>query len=235
MTKEINFFDSELLTSDVLPSVESTSPASPIATSMSEPKTSVTESRLAAMLERIQVAQESKQEESQAAGRVKKVIEALLFASNEPLSFEKLREITDMIYPFKPRTLQRIIQELQEEYLNQQRAFRLEEIADGYILRSCEEYGPYIEQLYRNRRGEKLSQPATEVLAIIAHRQPITRPAIDAIRGVDSSGIIYTLLERGLIEVVGRLEGPGRPSLYAVTQQFMQYFGLKDLKQLASE
>ncbi|CCB85635.1 MULTISPECIES: SMC-Scp complex subunit ScpB [Parachlamydia] len=164
--------------------------------------------------------------------KIKQILEALLFASSETVSFNKMREIIETFYPIKPRMLREIIEQLQEEYISQGRAFRLEEIAQGFVLRSCEEYAPYIQMLFRHKKSEKLSQAAAEVLAIIAYRQPITRPQIDAIRGVDSSGTLVNLLERELIEAVGKLEAPGRPTLYAITQNFLTYFGLRDLKDL---
>lgn len=163
---------------------------------------------------------------------LKKVMEALLFASSEPLPLMKIREITDTILPLRPKHLRQILDELREDYLVQQRAFKLEEIAQGYVLRTYEEYSPYLELLHRQRRGEKLSHASTEVLAIIAYRQPITRPQIDAIRGVDSSGSLMQLLERQLIESVGKLEAPGRPTLYGTTKEFLKHFGLKDLSEL---
>lgn len=163
---------------------------------------------------------------------LKRIIEALLFASSEPLPFNKIREVTDTFKVIKPRFLRQILEELQHDYLTQQRAFRLEEIAQGFLMRSCEEYSSYIELLYRNKRTEKLSQAAAEVLAIIAYRQPITRPQIEAIRGVDSSGTVQNLLERQLIEPVGKLEAPGKPTLYGITKDFLKHFGLKDLKDL---
>jgi len=174
---------------------------------------------------------ETKQELQQLS-QVKRIIEALLFASSEPLSFMKIREITDSYYPVKPKMLRQLIEEIQQDYMIQKRAFRLDEIAQGFILQSSEEFRPYIEQLYRNKRTEKLSHAATEVLAIIAYRQPITKPQIEAIRGVDSTGIIQSLLERGLIEAVGKLDVPGRPTLYGITKDFLSHFGLKDLNDL---
>lgn len=162
----------------------------------------------------------------------KRIIEALLFTSSDPLSFAKLREVLETIEPLKPRFLKELLQELGEEYISQQRAFRLEEIGNGYVLRTCAEYSPFIEILYRNKRTEKLSQASAEVLSIIAYRQPITRPQIDAIRGVDSSGTLQNLLERQLIEPLGRLEAPGRPTLYGVTANFLKHFGLKNLQEL---
>jgi segregation and condensation protein B len=163
---------------------------------------------------------------------VKRIVEALLFSSKEPLSFEKIREIAETYCPIKPRQLRQVIEELQHDYVTQSRGFRLEEIAQGFILRSCEEYSPYIDQLYRNKRTEKLSHASAEVLAIIAYRMPITRPQIDAIRGVDSSGTLQNLLERNLIESVGKLEAPGRPTLYGITSHFLKHFGLRDLSEL---
>lgn len=170
--------------------------------------------------------------DQQGRSYLKRLIEALLFSSTEPLPFQKIREVTDIYKPVRPRTLRELIEELQQEYLSSQRGFRLEEIANGYLLRSSEEFHPYIDQLYRNKRTEKLTQASAEVLAIIAYRQPITRPQIEAIRGVDSSGIVQNLLERQLIEPVGKLEAPGRPTLYGITKDFLKYFGLKDLSEL---
>lgn len=165
---------------------------------------------------------------------VKRVIEALLFASCDPLPLSKIRNISDTIIPLKPRFLKEILQELQQEYIAGQRAFKIEEIAQGYLIRTYEDYAPYVELLYRQKRSEKLSQAAMEVLAIIAYKQPITRPQIDAIRGVDSSGSLMQLLERNLVESTGRLDAPGRPALYETTKEFLRHFGLKDAKELPS-
>ena len=121
--------------------------------------------------------------DAQGRFQMKRIVEALLFASSEPLSFAKIREVTDHFRAIRPRFLRQLIEELQQDYLTQNRAFRLEEIAQGFLMRSSEEFSPYIELLYRNKRTEKLSQASAEVLAIIAYKQPITRPQIDAIRG----------------------------------------------------
>lgn len=165
-------------------------------------------------------------------GQIKRIIEALLFSSNAPLSFHKLREVTDSLQPLRPKILRELLGELQHEYIAQQRAFRLEEIAEGFIVRTCEEYAPYIDLMLRNKRTEKLSHAAAEVLAIIAYKQPATRPQIDAIRGVDSSGTVQNLLERQLIEPVGKLDAPGRPTLYGITKEFLLHFGLKNIAEL---
>lgn len=187
---------------------------------------------LPGILEKIQASQEKHEREKNFKTHIKRVIEALLFAGSDPIPFDKIREVTDTIEQLKPRYIREILQDLQQEYITHNRAFRLEEIAQGYILRTCEEFSPYIEEMHRNKRTEKLSHPSAEVLAIIAWKQPITRPQIEAIRGVDCSGIIYTLLERQLIEPVGRLEAPGRPTLYGITKDFLKHFGLRDLNEL---
>jgi segregation and condensation protein B len=163
---------------------------------------------------------------------LKRVMEALLFATSDPLPLIKIRAVTDTIYPLRPKQLREILEELKYDYIAQQRAFKLEQIAQGYVLRTHEDYAPYLDLLYRQKRGEKLSPASTEVLAIIAYRQPITRPQIDAIRGVDSSGTIAQLLERQLIEPLGRSDAPGRPTLYGTTKEFLKHFGLKDLSVL---
>lgn len=162
----------------------------------------------------------------------KRVIESLLFSSSEPVSLRKLKDILQSIYPYSSSQVKELVQTLSEEYAAQNRAFQIEEIAKGFLLRTCADYHPYIQMLLKHSRPDKLSHAALEVLAIIAYRQPITRPQIDEIRGVDSSGIVHTLLDRQLIEQCGKLEVPGRPTLYTVTSHFLQHFGLKDRHEL---
>lgn len=163
---------------------------------------------------------------------VKQICEALLFSTSEPLTLSKMQEILSQFHPIRPKELKRILQELQEEYERTGRAFQLVEMAGGYLLQTGAQYAPYIQRIHLNRRGEKLSPAAAEVLAIIAYRQPITRPGIEAIRGVDSSSIVQGLLERTLIEPCGRLELPGRPTLFRTTSHFLHYFGLQSLEEL---
>lgn len=170
--------------------------------------------------------------DAQLQQHLKGVVEALLFSTSEPLTITKISEVTKTILPLCPEQLRQIIEELKQEYLSQDRAFKLEEIAQGYVLCTQEQYAPYLKLLHPQKRSEKISQAAAEVLAIIAYRQPITRPQIDAIRGVDSSGSLIQLLDRQLIESVGKLEVAGRPTLYGTTKEFLKYFGLKDLSDL---
>lgn len=215
MAKELNFIQTELEFS------LTASPPSTTATVISPPleKEASDESQIKETFDQV---------DEQVRNHAKRVIEALLFSCPEPLSLIKIREVTDTFCHLAPRHLRSLIEELQQEYISQQRAFRLEEIAQGYVLRTHEEYASYIEILQRQRRGEKLSPAGTEVLAIIAYRQPITRPQIDAIRGVDSSGTLMQLLERQLIETQGKLDAPGRPTIYVTTKEFLKYFGFKD-------
>lgn len=165
---------------------------------------------------------------------MKRIIEALLFASSEPLSLQKLKEVIQTHYPVRSGELKKLIETLSQEYENEGHAFQIAEIGGGYLLRTVEEMRPYLDVLHQDRRGDKLSRAATEVLAIIAYRQPITRREMEEIRGVDCSGTVISLMERGLIEPIGRKEAPGRPIQYGVTKQFLQYFGLKDLEDLTN-
>ena len=214
MGNEYNLFDQHIETIQVQGRKESEQPTLP------------------GILYSIQSSQRVQQQEKFIKQHAKRIIEALLFASSDPLPFAKIREIVDSFQPLKPRQLRDLINDLQQEYLSQQRAFRLEEIAEGFLLRTCEEYSPFIELACRNKRTEKLSQASAEVLAIVAYRQPITRPQIESIRGVDCSGILQNLLERQLIEPAGRLEAPGRPTLYATTKDFLTHFGLRSADEL---
>lgn len=218
MVKEINLFENEMDT------VSKTLPRNDVSPNQLSLPGITNESDTTAI---------SPQQDKFVKQQAKRIIEAVLFASSDPVSFVKIREIVDTFHPIRPRVLREIIQELQQEYLSQQRSFRLEEIADGFLLRTCEEYSPFIDQMYRNKRTEKLSQASAEVLAIIAYKQPITRPQIESIRGVDCSGIIQNLLERQLIEPVGKLEAPGRPVLFGITTDFLKHFGLKDITDLS--
>ena len=217
LTKEFNLFD-QLSDEDLT----------------KEPTTDLQSSSLDEQLANVldKVRQKKEDDNLETRRKVKRIIEALLFVSKVPLSFNRLREVCDTAYPLKPKVLHSLIGELQQEYISQDRSFRLEEIEGGYILKTCEEFGPYLQLFHREKRGEKLSSAATEVLAIIAYRQPITRPQIEAIRGIDSSGTVMSLLERGLIEPAGQLEAPGRPTLFTTTPAFLQYYGLKTLQDL---
>lgn len=163
---------------------------------------------------------------------VKKIIEAVLFASGEPVPLSKIREIIESTHPISQKELKALIEIMQEEYKREERAFCLEMIAEGYVLRTVPAYSPYVKMLFQNRRKDRLSQASLETLAIIAYKQPITKAQIELIRGVDCSGVLAHLQERALIEITDRLEAPGRPSLFATTREFLKHFGLQSLADL---
>lgn len=164
--------------------------------------------------------------------QAKKIIEALLFASDEPLPLQKIHEILEIFSLFSVSTVKEMVEELGQSYRSAESSFHLYEIAGGYILRTAEIYRPYIEKLNGTKRSEKISPATMEVLAIIAYKQPIARAQIEGIRGVDCSNVLHSLLERELIEQSGRSETPGRPSLYITTPRFLKHFGLKSLEDL---
>jgi segregation and condensation protein B len=164
--------------------------------------------------------------------QAKKIIEAILFASNEPLSIQRIQEILEIFSLFSFTAVKEMLEELGQDYRSSESSFHLYEIAGGYILRTTEIYRPYIEKLHGTKRSEKISQATMEVLAIIAYKQPIARAQIEGIRGVDCTNALHSLLERDLIEQAGKSETPGRPSLYATTPRFLKHFGLKSLEEL---
>ena len=160
---------------------------------------------------------------------MKRDIEALLFATDAPLTAARLKRI----FPeAEGKELRAAVDELREEYDRDGHAFTVVEFGGGWQIASRPEYSPVIEQLLQSRRFARLSKAGLEVLAIIAYRQPITRLEVDEIRGVNSSGAIATLTERSLVTVVGRSQTVGNPLLYGTTREFLNHLGLKGLGQL---
>ncbi len=160
---------------------------------------------------------------------IKPIVEALLFASEEPIT---LRKLTDIIEGVDSAQIQETIVQLKNDYTIQGRSFQIEEIAGGYQLFSRPEYYEWIAKLRKKSGETKLSQAALETLAIIAYKQPILRANLESIRGVQSGQIIRLLMEKDLVKVVGRDESLGHPLLYGTTKKFLEYFGLKDIKDL---
>lgn len=175
---------------------------------------------------------------------LKAVVEALLFASQKPLSLsdieaallsaaEYFEEGSEAALPkVKTSEIAECLQTLQNEYTEQGRAFHLVEQVSGWVLVSRGEYQIWVRQLFPDMRPARLSAPALETLAIIAYRQPITKADVEAIRGVTVDGVMQKLLDGGLVKISGRAETPGRPLLYVTTQHFMEHFGLKNLDEL---
>jgi len=160
---------------------------------------------------------------------MKRELEALLFATDAPLTVARLRKIFPDV---EAKELRATVAALQEEYDAAGNAFTVVEFGGGWQIATRPDYAPVVEQLLRSRRFARLSKAGLEVLAIIAYRQPITRLDIDEIRGVNSSGALATLTERALVTVVGRSQTVGNPLLYGTTREFLNHLGLKGIGEL---
>lgn len=167
--------------------------------------------------------------ENKSPDEVKRIVEALLFAVQEPIS---VRKISEIIEGTEAKEIREVIQQLRDEYDSHDRVFQIEEIANGFQLLSRPEYHEWISKIRKKSGESKLSQPALETLSIIAYKQPIIRAEIEAIRGVQSGQMIRTLIEKGLVKITGRDEVLGRPLLYGTTTKFLDHFGLKSIKDL---
>ena len=159
---------------------------------------------------------------------IEAAVEGILFASGEPVAVDRICVALDMDRP----TVELVLQRLQDYYSYERRGIRLLKMEDSYQLCSAPEYGDQIRKAFEIRKPAKLSQPALEVLTIIAYYQPTTRAYVDQIRGVDRSYTVGLLLDRHLIEECGRLQVPGRPRLYRTTQSFLRAFHLNSLEDL---
>jgi len=159
---------------------------------------------------------------------IHKIIEALLFASPDPLTQAKVNGV------FSPDTpsLNKVVEDLNKQYEEETHAFEIKNVAGGFQLVSRKEYEIYIRRMLKKSGRISLSVASMDCLAIIAYKQPIGRYQIEAIRGVDSNGVIKTLLSKNLIKIKGRDSGPGRPLLYKTTDIFMEYFGINRLSDL---
>lgn len=159
---------------------------------------------------------------------LKSVIESLIFVSDVPVSFDRLCGILE---EYERHDIRAAISHLQQDYSEKGRGIILAEVAKGYQFRTREECGEFVRRLVKTRVS-RFSQSALETLAIIAYRQPMTRAEIEYLRGVDSGGVIKTLLEKKLIKILGKRDIPGRPLIYGTTREFLEIFGLKDLTAL---
>ena len=159
----------------------------------------------------------------------KAIIEALMIASTEPLPLGNIAEIAGV-----PETVVRTyIDDLNKEYRAAARAFEIKEIAGGFQIYTLPRYAQWVGALHKKK--ERLSKAALETLAIIAYHQPIIRADIERIRGVDSTWVLDTLLQKNLIKTCGRMPSPGRPIKYGTTKEFLRYFGIKDIAELPKE
>ncbi len=161
--------------------------------------------------------------------QLKSAIEALIFVSGNPLSVEKLKGIFEAA---SAEQIQEQVRLLQQEYIERGSGLMLAEVAGGYQLATRPELFGWVRKFKSVKISSKLSKPALETLAIVAYKQPITRPEVEAIRGVNIGGIMRNLMERRLVKIAGKKDVPGKPMLYGTTTEFLQYFGLNDLSAL---
>ncbi|MQA89250.1 MAG: SMC-Scp complex subunit ScpB [Gemmatimonas sp.] len=161
--------------------------------------------------------------------RPSRVIEAVLFASEAPLSAADLARLDESL---DEERIEALVAELRLEYDDEERAFTVVEIAGGYQILTRPEFSHVLERYDTVPLTSRLSSAALETLAIIAYRQPVSRAEVEEIRGVGAGSVLKTLLERTLIEVVGRGEGLGRPLLYGTTSEFLAHFGFRSLEDL---
>jgi segregation and condensation protein B len=172
-----------------------------------------------------------------------RIIEALLFSAQKPLSTKTIVDVLRQAGAedaFSPNQFANIrqaevaaaIEQLKVEYIQHEHGFQLIEKADGWQLASDPKYAQWVRGLFPAPKPARLSSPALETLAIIAYRQPITRADVEAVRGVTIDGVLQTLMERGLVKISGRAEIPGRPLLYETTEFFLDHFGLRNLDEL---
>ncbi|WP_302467689.1 SMC-Scp complex subunit ScpB [Geomonas oryzisoli] len=159
---------------------------------------------------------------------LKGIVESILFVHDQPLTLDRL---TGILEEYDRTDLRAALDELIEDYETAERGIVLIQVAGGYQLRSRPEHGDYIRRLNKTK-GVKFSQSALETLAIVAYRQPITRAEVEYLRGVDSGGVMKSLLEKKLLRIMGKKDVPGKPLIYGTSREFLELFGLKDLNQL---
>jgi len=160
---------------------------------------------------------------------LKKVVEALIFASDGPIALTTIAKILENTNGVD---LQQVVQDLNDDYTHSGHSLQIVEVAGGVQITTQPQYASWVKKLYQGRTSQRLSHAALEALAIIAFKQPISKVEISAIRGVNSDGVVKNLLERRLITISGRGEGVGRPLLYSTTPQFLQYFGINEISDL---
>lgn len=175
----------------------------------------------------------------QSIDKQKSILEAVIFASEEPLTTAGIvkiiaeTEATSNAGNGSPQTvidaafIAQYVDDINQDLAASGRPYRIVNVAGGYQFATTTEYGEYVQRMLKSKSRKRLSQAALETLAIIAYRQPMSKPDIEAIRGVNSSEVVNALLEKELIEIAGRAETPGRPLLYSTTLEFLRIFGLK--------
>ena len=173
--------------------------------------------------------QESQGNEQLDDTSLKRVIEALIFASDKPLS---AKQIKDIVGDIDTRNIRKLINDLKQEYIDSERSFEITEVAGGFQFTTIPAYGRWLKKLYNIRQSDYLTGPSLETLAIIAYKQPVTKADMEFIRGVSVDGVINNLLQKGFIKITGKKDVVGRPFLYGTTNSFLQYFGLNSIEEL---
>lgn len=164
--------------------------------------------------------------------QLKSIIESLIFVSLDPLSLEKIKNVcTD----YSIGEIEDSLQKLMEDYRKEDKGIQISRAAGGYLLVTKPENDPYIRKLLRVDRKNRLSSAAMETLSTVAYHQPITLAEISALRGVDASHSLKSLLQKRLVKIVGRKKSPGKPLIYRTSNRFLSYFGLESLKDLPTE
>ena len=171
-----------------------------------------------------------------------KIVEALLFASREPVNSKKIakiirkvskREEADQeLCSVKYTEIDEVIEKLNKGYDRKKSPYLIQERSTGWRIYTRIDYASYIRELFPDQKPSRLSAPALETLAIVAYRQPITKAAIEAVRGVNVDGVLQSLIERGLVSIAGRSDLPGKPFLYETSRNFLEHFGIKDVEDL---
>jgi len=182
----------------------------------------------AAVQEEVPAAEGREQPEQEPAPTVESVVEAILFAADEPLADSRIAAIVET----STKQIRETVQSLNTKYEANNSAFRIEQIAGGYQMLTLNVYNPWLKKMLRARSDSKLSPAALETLAIIAYKQPVIRADIEAVRGVAVGEVIRSLMYKGMVKIVGRAEILGRPMLYGTTKKFLEVFGLNSLKDL---
>lgn len=160
--------------------------------------------------------------------KMESIIESVLFAAGDAVEIEKLCDILDV----DTKNLNLIVDNLAEKYEKEKRGIMIIRLEDSFQMCTRPDYKDYISRLMEPKKGQNLSNAALEVLSVIAYRQPVTKSYIENIRGVSSDYVVSRLVERGLVEEVGRLDAPGRPMLFSTTEEFLRCFNLESLKGL---
>jgi segregation and condensation protein B len=160
---------------------------------------------------------------------LRRIIEALLFAAPDPLTMSRIKTI---VPGTEAGDVMESIEELMKEYDDGARAFQIVEVANGWQITSRPDYAIWVDKLFESRGKAKLSRAALETLAVVAYKQPVVRSTIEAIRGVNVDSVLRTLMERDLVRIVGRADGPGRPLLFGTTKEFLLRFGISRVSDL---